>query len=586
MSPETTSEPESPSPASAAAPQSMLHGIPVAPGLAVGPAHVRALDLDRVSSRRVPLDEVEKELNRFRRGLVASREQLEGLKQRLQGHIPEEQVRILDTHLAYLKDSVFLSDVENLILGDRMCLEGAIAKVILDFDRIFRLVENVMLRERAVDLRDVGIRVLRNLEQGPEEAYEPPAGDYVLVTRELSVVDMFPAGPGQLRGIVSESGSLTSHAAILARSLRIPTLTGVEGVLEDAREGDFVILDATEGVVRLRPDELVREQFREAHSGSREARGEEAVLPASTRDGHPLEILATCGNLPEVERAVELGAPAVGLYRTELLYLVDRQLPSFDALAAHYGAVLDQARGEVTFRLLDVDSGLELAYLHDEVEPNPELGVHGVRLLRAREDVLRRQLAAMLTAAGPERVLNVAVPKVVDASEVEHVRAVLEEERLGLAHGDSRVVRAVRVGTVIETPASLFGLKSLSEVSDFFMLGLDSLQQYMLAADRENHSLADWFRCLHPSVLRAIRRLVEQCEELDRPLVAFGITAAEPGNARLLLGSGLRRIALAPVALPSVVEALSDTDLRDSRRLAELAARCRTRQEVAALLQS
>ena len=568
--------------AAEARPPVLVHGTPVSPGLAIGPAHFGGLELDQVRARRVPLDEVEKELNRFQRGLTVAREQLGELKERLSGHVAEEQVRVLDTHLAYLKDSVFLSDVENLVLGDRMCLEGAIAKVILDFDRIFRLVENVMLRERAVDLRDVGIRVLRCLEEeGPEVQPEAPEGGYVLVTRELSIVDMFPVGSGEVRAILSESGSLTSHAAILARSLRIPTLTDVDGLLETLEEGDSLIVDATEGVIRVRPDDVVREQFREAQADWLEARsgGEEATLPVDTADGHAVDISATCGNLPEVERAVELGATAIGLYRTELLYLVDRKLPSQESLTAHYRAVLDQARGEVVFRLLDVDSGLELDYLHDEVEANPELGVNGVRLLLAHESLLRRQLAAMLKATGPERVLRIAVPKVVEESEVARVRAILEEERRVLSQ-DGPVVRGVRVGAVLETPASLFSVRGLAEVSDFFVAGLDSLQQYMLAADRENPELSRFFRYLHPAVLRALVRLDEECRELDRPLRIFGITATRAANVRLLLGVGLHRLSVSPVAIEGVARAVRETELRDARRAGELATRAGSLEEL------
>ena len=555
--------------------QVLLHGVPVAPGLAVGPAHIRSMDLDQVRAKRVPLEDVEKELNRFQRGLARSRQELLELKERLTGHVPEEQMRILDTHMTLLKDSVFLSDVENLILSDRMSLEGAVAKVILDFDRIFKLVESETLRERAVDLRDVGIRVLRSLEEAPEREATEPEGGYVLATRELSIVDMFAAGAGELRGVLSESGSLTSHAAILARSLRIPTLTGIDDLLEQVEEGDWVILDATEGVVRLRPDEIVREQFSEAHALRQEPGEGEHLLPAETADGRAIDVSVTCGNLPEVERAVELGATSVGLYRTELLYLVDRAAPTLEALTAHYRAVLEQARGEVTFRLLDVDSGLELSYLHDEVETNPELGLNGVRLLLAQEDVLRTQLTALLTAAGPDHTLNIAVPKVIDDTEVARVRVILEEERHALSQTSTPPPSTVRVGVVIETPASLYAVRDLANVAEFFVVGLDSFQQYLLAADRENRELAQHFERLHPAAVRALTRLVEECDAAERSVTVFGITAARLENVPLLLGCGFRRIAVAPVAVESTVGELGSLEMSGVQRLHDVATKGR-----------
>jgi phosphotransferase system enzyme I (PtsI) len=238
----------------------ILRGTPVSPGLAVGPIHRKDYELDNASLDRIPREAVEGELNRFHTALVDARAQLADLKEKLAGKVPVDDARILDVHVAYLKDSVFHSDVENLILNERLCLEAAIAKVIGDFDRIFKLVQNETLRERAVDLRDVGIRVLRHLEKNRSTSPERPERpkDYILAAKELSIVDMFNLAGEHVLGILTEAGSLTSHAAILARSMRIPTLTAVPGLLGAVHEGDFVILDASEGLARINPDEVVR----------------------------------------------------------------------------------------------------------------------------------------------------------------------------------------------------------------------------------------------------------------------------------------------------------------------------------------
>ena len=205
----------------------LLNGLAVSPGLVLGRAHIKDNDLALVEESRVARDEVEGELNRFRRALESSIRQITDLKDRLDGQVAARDARILDTHLAYLKDSVFIADVEELIIGDQMRLDTAIAKVVNDFDRIFRLVESETLRQSAVDLRDVGIRVLRNIETGGEPETDEP-DRYILVARELSIVDMFDLNNEHVLGIVTEGGGLTSHAAIFARSMRIPTVTGVE----------------------------------------------------------------------------------------------------------------------------------------------------------------------------------------------------------------------------------------------------------------------------------------------------------------------------------------------------------------------
>lgn len=379
-----------------------LRGTRVAPGLAIGPLRLVEERFGSGPGRRIPLDDVEAELNRFHQALETARRQLEDLRRDLADRIPEDQARILDTHLAYLRDSVFVSDVENLILNEQLGLAAAIGKVVSDFDRIFHLVENERLRERAVDLRDVGLRVLRCLdEERGERAPLEDHADVILAARELSIVDMFADGGEHVLGIVTEEGALTSHAAILARSMRIPTLTGVSGLLEAAEDGDLAILDATEGVLRLRPEPAVLEQFRDLARSREAARSRESATaePPRTRDGEELAWQAACGSLPELERAVSLGFERIGLFRTELLFLVERQVPSEEALRSHYTAVLDEAAGRpVTFRLLAADSGMDLDFLHEQREPNPALGRAGVRALLARDEVLRLQLRAILSA--------------------------------------------------------------------------------------------------------------------------------------------------------------------------------------------
>ena len=571
-----------------------LKGTPVAPGLVLGLVHRKDYDLLRAPPQRVPLEQVERELNRFHKSLSDSRHQIDDLKLRLQGKVPSDHVRILDTHVAYLKDSVFLSDVENLIINEQMGLEAAIGKVIADFDRIFRLVQNETLRERAVDLRDVGIRVLRNLEKEAGEERLAPATptDYVLAARELSIVDMFNLGNEHVLGILTEEGGLTSHAAILARSMRIPTLTGVAGLLEKVREGDFVILDATEGSVRVNPDEVVRAQYRKTSEKKSEPAPQEGVpvwarRAARTQDGQSITISAACGNLPEVDQAAALGMQGLGLYRTELLYLIEREQPSLESLIAHYAAVIEHSHGQsVTFRLLHVDSSLEVAYLHDQRELNPGLGRAGVRVLLAREQVLRRQLQAILRAAppAPEARVRIAVPFVTDCGDLRRVKEVLFEERYALRKSGASFQDDVELGAVIETPVAALGARDLAREADFLTISLDSLLQYLLAADRENHELRNYFEPIHPFVLRILMQICETCEQAGRPLSVFGVTAVNPTNLPFLLGAGLRHFCIAPGALQEFLEQVQHLDLRIARRSATLASRASCQAETQTLV--
>lgn len=565
--------------------EALLHGTCVAPGLAMGVSQRKDYEFLRTPPRRVPRDRVEHELNRFHRALEVSHDQLADLKRRIQGLVPADHARILDTHVAYLRDSVFLSDVENLILEEQMSLEAAIGKVIADFDRIFRLVENELLRDRAVDLRDVGIRVLRNLELQSEEGRARPEGPrrYVLVARELSIVDMFNLENERVLGIVTEEGGLTSHAAILARSMRIPTLTGVPKLLESVREGDFLIVDATEGVVHVEPDEVVRSQY--LGSGGREGRSaapRPIELPLRTADGEEVRLASSCGNLPEVEQAQALGVGRVGLYRTELLYLLGKEEPSLDSLIAHYRAVVGHAQGEpVSFRLLCADSSLGLPWLHELREPNPALGRAGIRALLEREQVLRRQLQALIAVAREQGEVRIALPFVIDCGELRRVREICFEE---LRLADARSAPALRLGAIVETPAAALGVRALAAESDFLVLSLDALIQYLLAADREQHELGEHFEPLHPVVLRCVADVAQAAAEAGKELSVFGVCAASRLNLPLLLGAGLRDLCAAPVQLEEVAAAVRATRIDRARELVERATRAACRADLLALV--
>ena len=568
----------------------IFKGTPIAPGLAVGVVYRKDQDLQRAAAQRVPLDAVEGELNRFHCALRASRAQLENLKTHLAGKVSPDHVRILDTHLAYLKDTVFLSDVENLILNEQMSLEAAIAKVVADFDRIFHLVENRMLRERAVDLRDVGIRVLRNLEQPAEDEPQPAPQprDYVLVAHELSIVDMFNLDNDHVLGIVTETGGVTSHAAILARSMGIPTITGVDGLLDRVRDGERVLLDASEGVLRVAPTEALLAQYQDSHTQVVEGGSviaEWAGDELQTADGAEVRLSASCANLPEVSSALSLGVGSVGLYRTELMHFVGSEPPAVDTLVAHYRAVIEEARGgPVTFRLLHADSGLGLEYLHEHREANPALGVAGVRALLAREDVLRTQLAACLRVAGDSGRVRIAVPFVTDRTELRRVGDLLAEETARLRQAGGFFGSQVELGAVIEVPLAALEARELAVAGDFLMISFDALSQFVMAADRASHDLDHYFRVAHPALLRLLRQIARACDGACCPLSVFGVGAGSPTNLPLLIGLGLREFCVAPRDLPELAERVRALDADRARDLVRRAVDAAGQDEVLALM--
>lgn len=554
----------------------VLRGTQVAAGLVVGPALRKDGELERAGGGRIPADQVTAELNRFRAALERSRQQLLELRGHLEGKVSKDEARVLDTHLLYLKDSAFVNDVEKQILEHGLRLDAAVSKVVSDFERIFKLVESERLRQGAVDLRDVGIRVLRNLEVD-EVPHTPRREHYILVARELSIVDMFHLDGEHVAGIVVEEGGLAGHAAVFARSMGIPTLIGVAGLLDAVQDGDSLLLDAGEGLVRVRPDEQLLAQYRASVPSAAEDAAFEGLAALTldnlpTAGGAEVRLVATCGNLPEVAQAARAGVAEIGLYRTEHLFVADSHLPSLDSLRAHYEAVFAQARGaRVTFRLLSVDSAVGAAHLVPWREPNPRQGRAGVRLLLVQEPILRRQLQALLLASGQRR-LRIAVPFVLSPSEILEVRRIAEEERAllvgqgllaesGLEFGRSG---SIEVGAVLEVPGALFHLPALAAVADFFAIHLDSLAGQLLSADRQVPELEPLLRTPHPALLSALVHAVETAVALKAPLSVFGTSLDDPEVAWLVAGTGLRTFAVAPRALADLARSFAEADLAEA----------------------
>jgi phosphoenolpyruvate-protein kinase (PTS system EI component) len=552
----------------------LLRGTSVAGGFALGRAQRSGQDLGAKPSTRVPKDQVPRELTRLQAALEAARAELDQLRAELPAAVPEDHARVLQTHATLLGDAVFLADVEKLIVEEQLALESAIARAVADFDRIFQLVQNPKLRERAVDLRDVGLRVLRAVErEGGDLGGEPSSLDgVVLIAPELTLVDLLGSDGQRPAGIVTAAGSLAGHAALLARSLGVPTLVAVEGLLDAVEEGDAVLLDATEGVLHVRPAPEVVAQFEQAEGGAPPGVCPEwAEAPLRTLDGTPLRLWSAGGSLPEVQRGRVLGMEGVGLFRTEVLFLLEREAPSLDSLVEHYRSVLSEAGPlPVSFRLLDLSSRLAPTWLELPSEVNPALGVAGVRLLLRRGSLLRRQLAALLQAAATHPApVEVLVPFVTDCGEVRAVKEALFEERYEHRRRSRPHRDDLAVGVVIETPAAVFGAHDLAREASSFLLALDPLQRSVLAADPENPELAPHLERLHPFTLRAIRQVIVAAEEHGTPLRAWGTALDQLDNLQRVVGSGVRDLCLPPGRAEQAVRALRAVDLAQAEVLAD-----------------
>jgi phosphoenolpyruvate-protein phosphotransferase (PTS system enzyme I) len=548
-----------------------VRGESVAPGVAVGQVHLRGF-LAESTSRRIATDEVETELNRLRDSLQKSRAQIEEIKQKQLANLGEAELRIFDAHLAYLSDAMFVTEIENQVLQERLSVREAVQMVFAKYDRIFQLVESDLLRRRASDLRDVATRLLRNLDADAVRGSGAPTGPYILAAKKLTTADMFNLDNEKVEGIVAEEGGMSSHAAILARSMGIPTVSGIRDLPSLLREGDPVVLDATAAELVTAPDDRTLAEATLAAQRWRASQAEAHTLVQQvrhqTRDGTPVRLLGSCGSAGEADLVRTFGLEGIGLYRTELPFLVEKERPGEDALVRSYQQVLEAQTGRpVGFRLLDVAAAM-LEPGQSQPERNPAMGRRGVRGLLANQDVLRLQLRAILRAAATAKEVAVLVPFVTTVTELQRVKAALLEERVALKKRGVPCAADVQLAPIVELPAAALSVGALLNEADFAVIALDDLQAHLLGADRDNASVRSYHELVHPALFEVLQRMCKDAERREKPLVLFGESAADPVRLPFYLGVGYRSFSIAPVRLRAVLKVLERYTVEECRRIA------------------
>jgi phosphotransferase system enzyme I (PtsI) len=549
----------------------LVRGECVAPGIAVGQVYLRGFE-SKGAGPRIAADEVETELNRLHQAFEKSRVQTEEIKQKQADSLGEAELRIFDAHLAYLGDAMFVTEIESQVIQERFSSREAVQLVFAKYDRIFTLVESDLLRRRASDLRDVATRLLRNLEAETVRGGDAPSGPYILAARKLTTADMFNLDNEQVEGIVAEEGGMSSHAAILARGMGIPTLTGIRDMTKLLRDGDLIVLDATKGEMVTTPSDIMLAEATTSSQRWRESQ-EAAAQPSEennhqTRDGTAIRMLGSCGSPGEADLVHAFGMEGIGVYRTELMFLADGEAPTEEALVENYRDVIAAQHGkQVSFRLLDV-AAATLEVVVPQPERNPAMGRRGVRGLLAKQQVLRMQLRAILRAASGVTNVAVLVPFVTTLSDMQRVKAALVEERVGLMKAKIACAADVKIAPIIEVPAAAMSLSALLNESDFAVVAIDDLQAHLLGADRDNAGVRDYYETVHPSVFEMLARMCKDADFRKKPLVLFGESAAEPVRVPFYVGVGYRHFSVAPVRLRGMLKVLARYSADECRRIA------------------
>ncbi len=547
--------------------RTILHGIPVAPGIAIGKI-VHTHNEQHIEERFIKPDDVDGEVAKL---LAAAKQVSTDLKDAKQNVVSTEHGDIIQAHIMMSHDPRLLSETEDCIRSQRFCAPWALQKTLDALCAAFIDLDDPYLRERAFDLRAVGARLQCHLS-GKDYVPLTSTGPRVYMAEDLSPVDTLNLSVDHILGLVMAEGGATSHTAILARSLHIPAIMGVTGILEAAKENDLVIVDAIAGCVYISPDEqelaTFSKKLNEYQAWTTNVR-RSANLPAETLDNIHVSVQANLDNVDEVDNMASFGAEGIGLYRTEYAYLRSRKLPTENQLYAEYSAVVQKSNGKrVIFRTLDVGMDKALPNHTALKEANPALGLRGIRFCMRHQGILRTQLRAILRAALHGDVA-IVLPMISCLEEVQAVKRILNEVRQDLCLQGVEHSEHLPIGIMMEVPSSILIADALAKHCDFFSIGTNDLTHYLLAIDRSNKHVAYLHNPLHTALTRSIKRIVDCAHREGINVTVCGEMVSDPYCLAILLGLGVDTISAAPQSIPSIKHLLRNLKAEECTKMAE-----------------
>ncbi len=553
-----------------------IAGIAASPGVAIGP--LRHFRREKIVVAVTATDSTQ-ELKRLAQAIAAGKLQLAELHDEVKARSGAARAAIFRAHQEFLDDPELVDAARHLIRAGHSA-GWAWRESIEQRALAVAALGDALLSERAVDLRDVGRRVLRLLADTLEEDPDSFGVPVILVAEDLSPSDTARLEPTKIIGICTAGGGPTSHTAIIARSLDIPAIVGAGPALLSLADDTLCILDGEGGNLYLEPgaaDLEIARQAQQEWQAQREAERLACYQPAITTDGHRVEVVANIGGAPEAEQAVSAGAEGVGLLRSEFLFLERVEPPSEDEQFAAYSAMTRALNGlPLIIRTLDIGGDKEVPYLSLPAEQNPFLGVRGIRLCLARPDLFRPQLRAIYRAAasGPVKIM---FPMIATVEELLAARAIAEDVRRELG------APPVEIGIMVEVPSAVLMAPELAAHADFFSIGTNDLTQYTLAMDRLHPSLARQADALHPAVLRMIDLTVKAASAAGKWVGVCGGIAGDPKGAAILVGLGVSELSMSIPSVAAIKARLRTLSFADMQALAQRAVACRTAAEVRGL---
>lgn len=565
----------------------MLKGIAASDGIAAAKAYM--LVQPDLSFSETSIDDPEAEIKRLDDAVEASKSELELIKQKATENLGEEEAQVFEAHLTILADPELLGQIKDKVKNDKVNAEAALKSVTDMFIEMFEaMTDNAYMQERAGDIRDVTKRIMSHLLgvtlPNPALIQE----EVVIVAHDLTPSDTAQLDRNYVKGFITDIGGRTSHSAIMSRTLEIPAVVGSGSATTDIQEGEMVIIDGINGDALVDPTDAELADYKQKAAEFAAQKEEWARLKDAksvSADGKEVLLGANIGTPDDVLGANDNGAEAVGLFRSEFLYMNSNELPTEDEQYEAYKAALEGMSGkQVVVRTMDIGGDKELPYLPLPEEQNPFLGYRAIRICLDRQDIFRTQLRALLRASKYGR-LAIMFPMIATVQEFKDAKAIFEEEKANLVASGVEVSDDIQVGMMMEIPAAAMIADKLAKYADFFSIGTNDLIQYSMAADRGNERVSYLYQPYNPSILRLIKNIIDASHKEGKWTGMCGEMAGDQIAVPLLLGLGLDEFSMSATSILKTRSLIKKLDSKEMKELADKAVSdCETVDEVVSLV--
>ncbi|WP_354625236.1 phosphoenolpyruvate-protein phosphotransferase PtsI [Psychromonas sp. MME2] len=563
----------------------MISGILASPGITFAKALL--LQEDEISINNSKVQDVDKEIARFLAGREKASAQLTIIKQKALETFGEEKEAIFEGHIMLLEDEELEDDIVDFIKSKKCTADFAIHKIVEENATMLQELEDPYLRERASDFRDIGSRLLKNVLGIEIVNLSNIADEVVLIANDLTPSETAQINLDKVLGFITDIGGRTSHTSIMARSLEIPAIVGTNDITKRVNNGDMIVLDAINNKIIINPTEAELKEAEKIKAVFLAEKAELAKLkdlPATTLDGHQVEVCANIGTVKDTDGAKRNGAEGVGLYRTEFLFMDRDQLPTEDEQFVAYKDVVESLEGKACIiRTMDIGGDKDLPYLDLPTEMNPFLGWRAIRICFDRPEIMNPQLRALLRASAFGKI-RIMFPMIIAVEEIRKLKDILNVLKAELTAENKAFDENIEIGVMIETPAAAAIAHHLIKEVEFFSIGTNDLTQYTLAVDRGNELISDLYNPLSPSVLTIIKTVIDASHGAGKWTGMCGELAGDERATLLLLGMGLDEFSMSAISIPTVKKIIRNTNFADVKALADKALSLATAAEIEALV--